>query len=157
MGRSAPGPASLQSLARSLDGRRTLRCLLCRRRKRQANHWPGSANQAEAGHTTLRPGRPTARYQCRIVKLQVKICFPGDFYPGVVSFEGGIEWAQCCGLHRALYEPHGRWGSADLTPAHTNHQCHHFCANPTCWQIVKPNQATSRYKKLREAWQSQNR
>lgn len=76
----------------------------CRTRKRQANHWTGSANQAEACHITLRPGRPTAKYQFLNARCQLKICFHGDLYPWV----GGFEWAQCCGLHRALYEPHGR-------------------------------------------------
>ena len=37
--------------------------------KRQANHWPGSTNQAEDCHITLRPGRPKLpnfNFKCQI-------------------------------------------------------------------------------------------
>ena len=74
MGRSAPRAASLRSLASrfSEPGSTAVRHSggsLPHSGKRQANHWPGSTNQAEDCHITLRPGRPKLpnfNFKCQI-------------------------------------------------------------------------------------------
>ena len=91
--------------------------------KRQANHWPGSTNQAEDCHITLRPGRPKLpnfNFKCQISGQN--LLSQGIFDPWIFWFEGRLEQTQCCGLHRALYEPHGR---REVQRKHLpNRQCH---------------------------------
>ena len=118
-----PSEPRFSLLGAWIDGRPTLRWVF-------AALWQAPGQPLAGIH---QPGRGLPHYaeawQAQVAKIQFqmstfgsKSAFPGIFDPWIFWFEGRVEQTQCCGLHRALYEPHGR---REVQRKHLpNRQCH---------------------------------